>query len=81
MLLGKELDTQIKHYIPVVHKEVKVINTAITIPTATAIVRKADSNVLAENGGPITVMSNWAKSILYMMNFVKRRGSSTAKIQ
>ena len=80
LLLGKELDTQVKHYIEVVHEGGEVINTAITIPTATAIVRKADRNFLTENGGPITVMSNWAKSIPYMMNFVKRRESSTAKM-
>ena len=47
---------------------------------ATAIVRKADRNLLAENRGPITVMSNWAKSLLYRMNLVKRRGGSTAKM-
>lgn len=51
-----------------------MINAAITMATAIAIVRKA------ENGGPITVTSNWAKSILYRMNFVERRGSSYAKI-
>ena len=80
LLLGKELDTQVKHYIQVVGEGGKVINTTITIPTATAIVRKADRNFLAENGGPIAVMSNWAKLIRYMMNFVKRRESSTAKM-
>lgn len=46
---------------------------------ATAIVRKSDRN-LAENGGPIMITSNWAKSLLYRMKFVKRRGSSTAKM-
>ena len=47
---------------------------------ATAIMRKAYRNLLAENGGPITVTSNWEKSLLYRMNFVKRRGSYTAKM-
>ena len=57
-----------------------MINTAITMAVATAIVRKADKNFLSENGGPITITSNWAKLLLYRMNFVKRRGSSTAKM-
>ena len=35
---------------------------------------------MAENGGPITLTTNWAKSLLYRLNFVKRRGSSAAKI-
>ena len=80
LLLGEELDTQVKHYIQAVREGGGVINTAITMAAATAIVRKADRNQLAENSGPITVTSNWAKSLLYRMNFVKRRGSSTAKM-
>lgn len=37
---------------------------------AIVIVRKADMNLLAENGGPIIVTRNWAKSLLYKMNLV-----------
>ena len=40
----------------------------------------ADHSLLAENGGPITLSKDWAKSLLYRLNFVKRRGSSTAKV-
>ena len=35
---------------------------------------------MSENVGPISITSNWAKSLLYKMNIVKRRGSSAAKI-
>ena len=35
---------------------------------ATAIVRKADRNLLAENGEHITITTNWAKSLLYKIN-------------
>ena len=80
LLLGEELDTEVKRYIRAVREGGGVIDTAITMAAATAIVRKADRNLLAENGGPITITSNWAKSLLYWMNFVKRRGSSTAKM-
>ena len=72
--LVKNWTLQVKHFILVVCEGGRVINAAITMATAIAIVRKA------ENGGPITVTSNWAKSILYRMNFVERRGSSYAKI-
>ena len=80
LLLGEKLDTKVKCYIQAVHEGGGVITTAITMAAATAIVRKSDRNLIAENGGPITITSNWAKSLLYRMKFVKRRGSSTAKM-
>uniref|UniRef100_A0A1X7U6Q2 DDE-1 domain-containing protein n=1 Tax=Amphimedon queenslandica TaxID=400682 RepID=A0A1X7U6Q2_AMPQE len=52
----------------------------MTAAAATAIVRKTDRNLLADNGGPIIITTGWAKSVLYRLNFVKRRGSSAAKI-
>lgn len=80
LLLGEKLDSQVKSYIQAVREGGGVITTSITMAAATAIVRKADRNLLEENGGPITITNNWAKSLLYRMNFVKRRGSSTAKL-
>ena len=47
---------------------------------ATAIVRRHDRNLLAENGGSVTITKTWAKSLLHRMGYVKRRGSSTAKM-
>ncbi len=80
LLLGEKLDSEVKTYIHAVREEGGVVTTAITMAAATAIVRKADRNLLAENGGPITITNNWAKSLLHRMNFVKRRGSSTTKL-
>ena len=77
LLLGEKLDKEVKCYIGAVREGGGVINTAITIAAATAIVRKTDRSLLAENGGPILLTKSWAKSIL---NFVKRRGTSAAKI-
>ncbi len=71
---------QVKSYIRAVREHGGMITSSITMAAATAIVRRADRNLLAENGGPITITNNWAKSLLYRMNFVKRRGSSTAKL-
>ena len=69
-----------KCYIIAVWEVGGVITTAIIMAATTAIAQKSDRNLLAENGGPITISSNWAKSLLYRINFVKRRGSSTAKM-
>ena len=80
LLLGEKLDSEIKSYIKAVCEVGGIVTTSITIAAATAIMRKADRNLLAENGGHISITSNWAKSLLYRMNFVKRRGSSTAKL-
>ena len=80
LLLGEKLDTEVKSYIQAVREAGGVITTSITIAAATAIVRRSDRNLLSENGGPITLTNNWAKSLLYRLNFVKRRGSSTAKM-
>ena len=44
-----------------------------------AVVRKFDASLLTESGSPLYLMSNWDKSLLYRMNFVKRKGCSTAK--
>ena len=80
LLLGEKLDTEVKSYIQAVHEAGGVITTSISIAATTAIVRRSDRNLLSENGGPITLTNNWAKSLLYRLNFVKRRGSSTAKM-
>ena len=80
LLLGEKLDQEVASYIKAVRGSGGVITTGITIAAATAIVRRADRNLLSENGGPITLTTNWAKSLLHRMKFVKRRGSSAAKI-
>ena len=80
LLLGEKLDEQVKHYLKAVREGGGVITIAITIASATAIVRRADRNLLSEYGGPILITANCAKSLLYHTGFVKRRGSTTMKI-
>ena len=80
LLLGEKLDSEVKAYLKAVRDAGGVVTTSITIAAGTAIVRRSDRNLLAENGGPITLTTNWAKSLLYRLNFVKRRGSSAALI-
>ena len=57
-----------------------VVNTAIAIATATGVIRKRDKSLLIENGGPLELTKNWAKSLLFRMGFVKRRGNTKAKV-
>ena len=57
-----------------------VVNTSIAIATGTGVVRKPDRSLLKEEGGPLELTKNWAKSILYRMGFVKRRGNRKSKV-
>ena len=71
---------EVKLYIKAVREGGGVITMAITMTTATAILRRADRNLLSDNWGPIDITTNWAKSLLYRMGFVKRRGSTAMKM-
>ena len=73
LLLGENLDRQVKSYISAVHEKQGIINTAITVACGEAIVKKTDKNLLRENGGPIELTKVWAKSLLQRLNFVKRK--------
>ena len=68
MLLSEKLETEMKCYINAVQEVGGVITTAIIMAATTAIVQKSDRNLLAENGGPITITNNWARSLLYRIN-------------
>ena len=55
----------------------------ITMAAARAIVRKYNPGLITNEStgeeGLMKITSNWAKSLLYCMKFVKRRGSTTTK--
>ena len=80
LLLGEELDKQVQAYLTSFRECGAVVNTAITMACAEGIVRSADSNMLAVNGGHILITKDWAKSLLQRMGFVKRRASTKAKV-
>ena len=56
-----------------------MINTAIVIACAVGIVISKDSNLLAQNGGHISLSKDWAKGLMKRMGLVKRRASTKAK--
>ena len=74
LALGQDVE---RHAMKVVH-EVResggVVNYSVVIGIITGIMHNTDSNLLAENGGPITVGKEAARRLLGRMQFVKRRG-------
>ena len=79
LLLGEEIDKQVQAYLTSFKENGAVVNTAITM-ACEGIVRNADSNMLAVNGGHILITKDWAKNMLHRMGFVKCRASTKAKV-
>ena len=72
LLLGKQLDEALQQYIIKLREHGCPINTVI----ARGIVKSMERTQLAEYGGPTTLTTPWAKSLLKRMNFTKRRVST-----
>ena len=83
LLLGDTLDSEVKSYIRSFRERGGLVTTEITMAAARAIVRKYNPGLIADEStgedGLIRITSDWAKSLLYRMKFVKRRGSTTTK--
>ena len=80
LLLGEELDGQVKMYITALRSNSAVINSAIVMACAEGLVKSHDSNLLQSNGGHIVFTKFWAQSLLLRMGFVKRRATTKAKV-
>ena len=80
LLLGVDLDKQIRAYLEALRDNGAVVNTAITIACARGVVKSFDSNLLECNGGHIHLTKHWAKYLMERMGFVKRRASTKAKV-
>ena len=65
LLLGEGLDKQVQAYLTSFRESGAVVNTAITMACVEGIVRSADSNMLAVNGGHILITKDWAKNMLH----------------
>ena len=81
LLLGSELDDQVKAYIMDARVAGTSIDTTVVMASGEATVRKTDKNLLKDNGGPIDITKTWAKSLLSRLGFVKWKASSTAKVE
>ena len=80
LLIGEELDEQVREYIRELRREGVVINSDVAIAVGTGIVMNSDANLLVANGGHIDLTKHWAKYLLSRMGFVKRRVNSKAKV-
>ena len=86
LLLGDELEAQVREYLNALRANRAVVNTAIAIGCAEGIVKNKDSNLLASNGGHIALSKHWGKHLLTRMGYVKctgyvkRRASTKAKV-
>ena len=80
LLLGEEIDRQVKEYLKYLREQGSAVNTIVAIATAEGVVRSVGANLLAYNGGGIHLTKAWARSLLNRMGMVKRRVSGKAKI-
>ena len=80
LLLGSTLDVQVSKYITALRDAAGVVNTAIVVAAAEGIVAAADRSLLRQHGGTLVLTKSWAKSLMIRMGFVKRKGSTAAKL-
>ena len=80
LLLPDKLDHQVQEYLKELHVHGVAINSAIVIATAQGYIMNKDANLLSCNGGGINLTTDWAKSLLTCMGFVKRKACSKAKV-
>lgn len=80
VVLGQKMDIMVQEYIRRLRETGGVINTAIVRAAAEGILLSQDRTRLQQFGGPATLSSTWAKSLLKRMNFTQRRGTTKAKV-
>ena len=74
------MDRQVQEYLKELRKRGLAINSAIVIATAQGIIMNENANLLSCNGGGINLTTDWAKSLMTCMGFVKREACSKAKV-
>ena len=79
-LIGEELEMQVRAYLRAWRDNGAVVNTAIAVACAEGIIKNHDSNLLACNGGYVSLTKYWGKHLLSRMGYVKRRSSTKAKV-
>jgi hypothetical protein len=80
LMLGEDLDKQVRAYLTALRENGVVVNTAITIACAKGVVKCFNSNLLDCNGGHISLTKHWAKCLMERMEFVKRRANTKTNI-
>ena len=67
LLVGEDIEDQVKGYIREIQASGGVINMSITLAASKGIVLGKDANVLAENGGYLDLTRDWAKRLIPRM--------------
>ena len=80
LLLGEELEDEVKFFIKVSREKGTIVNMHIVIATARGVVISHDANLLFENGGYTEITKSWAQRLLERMNLVKRKGTTAVKV-
>ena len=80
LILGDALDKEMQAYIQETRKVGGVVNARIAIASATGILRRRNSNLLAVNGGHVVLTKEWARYSLNRLGYVKRKSNSKAKV-
>ena len=75
-MLGEELDKQVREYVHDLRAMGVTINTAVVLASAEGIIMQKDANLLQS----IELTEGWAKYLLQRIGFVKRNGTTKAKI-
>ena len=76
LMLGKELDKQVREYVRDLRAMGVTINTAVVLASAEGIIMHKDANLLQS----IELTEGWGKYLLQRIGFVKRKGTTKAKI-
>ena len=81
MLIGDELDEQLKLYVRELRARRAGIDTTVLITCGEAIVSRVDKKLLKVRGRLIDLSKSWAKSLLGRMGYVKRKVNTTVKVE
>jgi hypothetical protein len=79
LLLG-DVDEAVQKYVKQMRLCGGVINTTVIVAATKGFMLENNKSGLAEYGGQININSSYAKYLLHRMSFVKRKGTSSAKI-
>ena len=80
LILGEKMDGMVRCYIGRMRKKGGVINTSIVKAGARGILMSQEKSKLAEFGGPATLTTALAKSLLKRMNYTQRWGNTKSKV-
>ena len=80
LLLSESIDKQVQAYVKNSREQGCIVNSTLVIAAARGILKKCDSSLAKSNENGEMLTKSWAKSVLIRMGFVKRKGTTTAKV-